>query len=131
MKKKIREKNYSMEQSEDELALEQDQSDKVSFYEDYVEALMEFCEKRSNAPKSEEEQSTEQEQNHSELAEQSQQLEQSKYIFLDDHCIDVDEVDKTLNEIEELKCLLDHQVITEKEFYIKCDKFIRFYDMPF
>ena len=119
----------SEEQSEDELTSEQNHSDKVSFYEDYVEALMEFCEKRSNAPKSEEEKhATDQEQNHSE-----ERTEDGKLIWLrDDYgSVYVYDIDKILDEIDSLKCLLDKQAITDTEFYFKCHKLINSYCLPF
>lgn len=135
----------SEEQSEDELTAEQNQSDKVSFYEDYVEALMEFCEKRSNAPKSEEEKhATDQEQNHSEASDEHSEDEQvreyeeertedGKLIWLrDDYgSVYVYDIDKILDEIDSLKCLLDKQAITDTEFYFKCHKLINSYGLPF
>lgn len=106
---------------------------KISFYEDYVEALMEFCEKRSNAPKSEEEQAIEQSEDEQVREYEEVRTEDGKlaFIHLCNDSICVYQLHKVLDEIDSLKCLLDKQVITDTDFYVKCHNIMKCYDLPF
>ena len=93
---------------------------------------------------SEDELAAEQEQNHSEASDEHSEDEQvreyeeertedGKLIWLrDDYgSVYVYDIDKILDEIDSLKCLLDKQAITDTEFYFKCHKLINSYCLPF
>ena len=83
---------------------------------------------RSEASEEQSEDELTSEQNHSE-----ERTEDGKLIWLrDDYgSVYVYDIDKILDEIDSLKCLLDKQAITDTEFYFKCHKLINSYFLPF